>query len=158
MDFITNIKLAANSLIFGKSKKKKQIDAYDCAQHVNRSYNYLWKIADINSEHPIPLEIIVPLMKLKNDDTIVNLICWEMGGVFVKIPKYDSSKKTDVKVAADFQAAAGDASASLARVFEKPTEANIQYCLNALKLCAGEAFKSHKYVEKKTSKQISMEL
>jgi len=158
MDFTTRIKIAATQLIFGKGKGKKQIDAYDCADHVNRSYNYLWKIADMNSEHPIPLEIIIPLMKLKNDYRLLELVAWDCGGVFVKLPKVRTNKSDDYDVAADFSFATSQAVTALNKVIKHPNQRNLEDCLEALRKCTAESVSTHHYIVKNKSRQIEMPL
>lgn len=156
MDFTTRIKIAANKLIFGKSKK--QVDAYDCADHVNRSYNYLWKIADLNSEHPIPLEVIIPIMKLKNNYELLELIAWECGGVFVKLPKVRTNKSDDYDVASDFTHATSEAMSALNKVIKHPTQRHLEECLEALRKCTSESVSTHNYIQKNKSKQFEMPL
>lgn len=154
MDFLSNLKIAANKLIFGKSKT---YDAYDLANLVNRSYNYLWKIADINSEHPIPIEIIVPIIKAKKDYTILDIICWECGGILVKLPKTLSSKN-DHETITSFQLVTAEAVESLTKAIHEPTEENLKKCLEKLKDCTKESISAHKYAEKKLKKQMELEL
>jgi hypothetical protein len=158
MHFVTDIKIAANKLIFGRGKGKKNYDPYECADHVNRSYNYLWKICDINTDHPIPLEIIVPLMNLKNNYELLELVCWACGDVFIKLPKGQIKKGDGLDIAADYSVLASEVSALVTRAFQDSDSEIMTECLNKLKTMTSETVSMHKTIEKKASKQLSLEL
>jgi hypothetical protein len=157
MHIISDMKIAVHKLIFGKAKGKRQYDIYDLADHVHRSYNYLTKIADINKEHPTPVEYLVPIMKLKNNFYPLELMCWECGGVFVRLPKPAMKRGDELDVAAGYSVLANEVSASVTKTFKSPTKDNLTECLAKLKEMTSESVSVHRYVEKKASKQISLE-
>jgi hypothetical protein len=157
MHFMSDIKIAVHKLIFGKGGGKRQFDIYELAEHVNRSYNYLTKIADPTKDHPTPVELLVPIMKLKHNFRPLEMMCWECGGVFVRLPKPAMSKGDELDMAAGYSVLASEVSALVTKAFKNPTNENLTECLAKLKTMTSESVSVHKYVEKKASKQFSLE-
>lgn len=148
MDRRTRIKIAVNRLFLGKGKT-----IFESADHVNRSYNYLYRIANLNEDVPCPIEIAIPIMKFKNNFELLEAIAWECGFVVYKIPFAKIKKGDEQKMASDYQAATVHAVQALLKFVEEPNEARYDIVSNALKSVISESAGIKKYIDKKHSRQ-----
>ena len=156
MDFITEIKNAARILICGNRRDREESEARASAELVGRTISYLSRMCSLTDNVPVNLEVLLPLMKKKRDYRALQRICWECGGVFIKLPKVSNKKGDDVDVTIDYQELTGKTVAALTKAFKNPTDANLRECVFILRNAAVESVSVSKYVEKKLDKQIEI--
>lgn len=148
MDLLSRIKMEEHKLIHGKGKT-----VYDCADHVNRSYSYLCRIASPTEDQPFPIEVAVPLMKFKKDFSLLQTIAWECGFVLVKLPKTIMPKIEESEMIQDYQSTLNQTVTSLINCVKNPSARDCEHCVHRLKETVEKSLSIKKYVEKKCSKQ-----
>lgn len=148
MDFFSRIKIEEHKLLHGKGKT-----VYECADHVNRSYSYLCRIASPTEDQPFPLEIAVPLMKFKKDFGVLEAIAWECGFVLVKLPRAIMPKMDESEMIQDYQHTINETVNALISCVKTPGSKPLEKCTAHLKETVTKSLSIKKYVEKKCTGQ-----
>jgi hypothetical protein len=153
MNYISVIKIKLNELVFGRSKSKKDVTPYDCAEIVGKSYNYLWKICSMSEDHPFPMEYLVPLMKAKNNFDVLEQMARECGFVVVKLPKGKMARGEENEMVHEMQIAANKVVAAFMDFIKSGREEHSIQVIDLIMKDIQTKLSVKKYVEKRASRQ-----
>ncbi len=109
MDYVTDVKKETRILIYGNELDKADETGKQTAAFLNKTQGYLSQIINLDCTHPTPLEVVVPLMKRRKRFKLLERLCWECGGVFVKLPATKIAKGDEYDMANDFTQKSTDA-------------------------------------------------
>ncbi|MEW6652560.1 MAG: phage regulatory CII family protein [Bacteroidota bacterium] len=128
------------------------------ADEVGRSDNSLYRYGiEGESGSEMPVSLLVPIMKATNNYSILKYIAALCGYILVKIPKMKASKKEELEMLSDYQAATTNSlkcySDFLKHADQNTYEALNKSLLEVMEHCSAGA----KYAEKKLGGQLEMD-
>jgi hypothetical protein len=153
MDRVTRLKQEIHLLIYGKSKTKEGTALYDLADHVGKTSSYLSRIANLNEEVPLPIEIALKIMQLKKRYGIIQFMASELGGVFIKLPKFKTKKHDENDMGSDYQKTAAEAVSAFIDFLYEPTKNNYLTCEKKLNKIIESSMGAKIFVQRKATNQ-----
>lgn len=158
MNYISDVKIKLNQLIFAKGRTKKDVTAYDCAEIVGKSYNYLWKICSPTEDHPFPLEFVVPLMRAKNNYDVLELMAHTCGFALVKLPRVGIAKQDQNEMVEEMQLTANKVVGAFMDFFKSGSKDHYMQVIDCIMVDVQTKLSVKKYVEKKVTGQIELRM
>ena len=153
MDYVTDIKKETRILIYGNELDKSDDTGKQTAAYLNKTQGYLSQIINLDCSHPTPLEVVVPLMKRRKRFKLLERLCWECGGVFVKIPSTKMAKGDEYEMANEFTKKSADAIKSFMDFLKKNNPETYEKFFSANRELITTASAIEKYATKKNSGQ-----
>lgn len=151
MDLNTRLKTAMNLLIHSRG------GICEAADIVGRSSNYLYRMSSPTEDVPMPIDVVVTLMRHRNDYSILRMIANDCGHALVKLPKVGLKRGDETEIAAEYNHVLSSAGKSVIAFFNKPTPANYDTAAKALNAVITESIGVKRTVDKKHSRQMELE-
>lgn len=138
-------------------RNKKTID--QIADEIGISSNSLYKYGyEGEAGVDMPLSRLVPLMKATKNYSLLKHIAHLCGFVCVAIPKVTMTKKDELDIIDDYQEATVSSIKLLKTFFNEPTEENFNEAKNALLKVMEKCAQNGKYIDRKITAQLDLEL
>ncbi len=153
MDYVTDVKKETRILIYGNELDKADETGKQTAAFLNKTQGYLSQIINLDCTHPTPLEVVVPLMKRRKRFKLLERLCWECGGVFVKLPAAKMAKGDEYDMANEFQKKTVDAAKAFLEYLKKDNPDAYKNFFEANREMISTAVSVEKYATKKNSGQ-----
>lgn len=151
VDLLTKLKMKEYDLVHtGKP------DIFKSAEAVNKSYNYLCRISNLNEDLPFPIEIAVPLMKLKKNYKLLELIANECGFALVKLPRVATAKGEENEIVSEYQTEVSEAIRTLIKFFAEKDQGNGDQAEEKLNTVVKRSLSIVKYIKKVLKGQLSL--
>jgi len=158
MDFQTRIKYKEYELIHSAGNGTgKRLSVFDLADKVNKSHSYLCRISSLTEDIPFPLELAVPIMKLKNNFNLLSLIAEECGYAIVKLPKKKLPRKEETELAAAYQNICSNASSAFITFLNKPDQASLEQLLTAMQTVIASSIEAREYAQTVSDRQLKLD-
>lgn len=153
MDIITDIKKELRILIYGKDLEKADETGKETASLLGKTQGYLSQIINLSGTYPTPLEVIIPLMKRRKRYKLLERLCWECGGVFVKLPAVKMAKGDEYDIANEFQEKTVKAAQAFIEFLKKDNPEAYERFFRANREMITTAMSTEKYAAKKVKGQ-----
>lgn len=138
-------------------RNHKTID--QIADEVGKSSNSLYRYClEGESGSEMPISLLVPIMKATKNFLLIKHIAGLCGFICVKIPKVAINKKNEIDIIDEYQQATIASIKSLKEFFNSPTETNYNKAKDTLREVMEHCASNSKYIDKKLSGQLEMEL
>ncbi|QQS35737.1 MAG: hypothetical protein IPM56_16070 [Ignavibacteriales bacterium] len=120
---------------------------------------YRWASPDQNSSHSnLPIKHLLALLNSSNNDAILDYFEWKRGRVAVKIPRAAISRLEETELVEHYQESTLNAVKSLRTFLNNPTAETFKAVDDALRSVMSESASIDRYVTKKATRQIEMEM
>lgn len=138
-------------------RNKKTID--QIADEVGRSSNSLYRYClEGESGSEMPLSLLVPIMKSAKNFSLLKHIANLCGFVCVKIPRVTLNKKDEIDIIDTYQQTTLTSIKFLKEFFNNPNQETFNRAKDSLTEVMEECASNTKYIEKKLTGQLEMEL
>lgn len=153
MDIITDLKKELRILIYGTDLDKADETGKETASLLGKTQGYLSQIINLSGTYPTPLEVVVPLMKRRKRYKLLERLCWECGGVFVKLPNAKCAKGDEYDIANDYQDKTVKAAKAFLEYLKKDNPEAYELFVRANREMITTAMSTEKYATKKNKGQ-----
>jgi len=154
MRHLTSIKNILYSTIHRNKKTIEQI-----ADEIGISANSLYRYGlEGESGTEIPLSRLYPLMKATNNYELLKHLAYLSGYVCIRIPRVSMNKKDEIDLIDDYQDATILSVKLLKEFFKNPNQDTFNNAKDSLAKVMEYCASNTKYVEKKITGQLEMEL
>lgn len=138
-------------------RNKKTID--QIADEIGRSTNAVYRYClEGESGSEVPVSLLVPIMKATKNFSLLKHIAHLCGFVCVKIPRVSLNKKDEIDIIDNYQHATVTSIKLLKEFFSNPTQETFNKAKESLTDVMEECASNSKYIDKKLSGQLEMEL
>lgn len=154
MGTITTVKTLLYSTMHRNHKTIDQI-----ADEVGKSSNSLYRYClEGESGAEMPISLLIPIMKATKNYSLLKHIASLCGFICVKVPKVAVNKKAELDIIDDYQETTITSVKALKEFFNNPTEENYNKASGWLYEVMEHCASNSKYIDKKLSGQLEMEL
>jgi hypothetical protein len=106
----------------------------------------------------MPVSRMIPLMKATRDYRLLKHICSVLGFACVKVPNVAINKKDEIDIIDDYQTATAVSVKLLKDFFNNPNATTYSKAKDSLQLVMESCASNSKYIDKKLSSQLDLEL
>lgn len=139
-------------------RNKKSVEQIADEMGISASYLYRAGLPTDESGVKFPVEHITPLVKATKDNSILEHLASLNGCILVKVPHYINSKSDEIDMVDEYQDATTKALRALKEFLNKPDAVHYEAVQTALQTVMSKSATAQRYVDKRMSGQIEMEL